>query len=43
MKSGQDQGDQIKVTPKGIIISTDRNGHYSGVGMINNQKMGVHD
>ena len=33
-------GDQIEVTPKGIIISADRNGHYSGVGMINNQKMG---
>lgn len=33
-------GDQIEITPKGVIISADRSGHYSGFGMINNQKMG---
>ena len=32
-------GDPIEITPKGISISADRSGHYSGVGMINNQKM----
>ena len=29
----------IESTDKGIIISADRRGHYSGAGMINNHKM----
>ncbi|WP_428355413.1 retropepsin-like aspartic protease family protein [Methyloprofundus sp.] len=29
----------IEITQKGIIISADRRGHYSGAGLINNQPM----